>query len=65
MTDIEADACPNLVELCSLLSINDHFTMTVTAPAFFLAYNALTHGGQADLQAFNPLTDCSFLLDAK
>ncbi|WRT65296.1 uncharacterized protein IL334_002239 [Kwoniella shivajii] len=43
--------------------ITDHFGMTVAAPAFYLAYDALTHGGQASLTRFTS-SQCTFLGDA-
>ena len=37
--------------------------MTVAASAFYLALDALQHGGTASIRRFNSLTDCSFLGD--
>ncbi|WVQ94658.1 hypothetical protein IAU59_001738 [Kwoniella sp. CBS 9459] len=48
-------ACP--------LYITDHFGMTVAAPAFYLAYDALTHGGSASLSRFDS-SMCTFLSDS-
>lgn len=50
-----AEACPT--------DVTDHFGMLVDAAAFYLAVDALTHGGQASLSRFNPLTMCSYLLE--
>jgi hypothetical protein len=34
--------------------------MTITAPAFFVALDALAHGGVASLSRFNAPADCNF-----
>lgn len=58
-----AYAAVGLAEACGPLFVADHFTMIVTAPAFYLAVDALEHGGHASLSRFNPLTSCTFLVD--
>ncbi|KAL7421652.1 hypothetical protein Q5752_003421 [Cryptotrichosporon argae] len=49
-------------DACTDAFLADHFTMTVTAPAFYLTYDALTHGGQASLSRFDASTQCTFLV---
>lgn len=41
----------------------DHFVMLIDAAAFYLTLDALANNGQASLSRFNPLTQCSFLLE--
>jgi hypothetical protein len=49
-------------ELCTLLRLEDHFTMTVSPVAFHFIADTITHGGVPDRSRFDPRW-CSYLTD--
>ncbi|WVR04152.1 hypothetical protein IAU60_001151 [Kwoniella sp. DSM 27419] len=58
-SDLPGAAVIQIQQACPAYVV-DHFGMTIAAPAFYLAYDALTHQGRADLSRFS-LNQCTFL----
>jgi hypothetical protein len=61
-SDLPGATVASVQELCGLLKVDDHFTMTVSAAAFHLIADSISHSGIPDRSRFRP-SWCTYLTD--